>query len=71
MSEKHMHPQQSGADFRQFIPRFRRFGGLPMTLAVGLPTLSSLAAYLRRGEMKNGCNPENPRIFSRRPGCSV
>jgi predicted urease superfamily metal-dependent hydrolase len=45
MAKKHMHPQQSGADFRQFIPRFRRFGGSPMTLAAGLPTLSSLAAY--------------------------
>jgi hypothetical protein len=54
MARKHMHPQQFGMAFRQFIPRFRRFGGSPVTLAAELPTLYSLAAYLRRGDMKNG-----------------
>jgi len=52
--KNHMHSQQFGADFRQFIPRFRRFGGSPMTLRPALPTLSSLAAHYRCGDMKNG-----------------
>jgi hypothetical protein len=54
MAKKHMYLQQFGTAFRQFIPRFRRFGGSPVTLAALLPTLYSLAAYLRRGDMKNG-----------------
>jgi hypothetical protein len=47
-----MHRQQSDAPFRRFIPRFRRFGGCPLTLAGSLPTLASLAAHfgMRRYE---------------------
>jgi len=40
-----MHFEQLGPVFRQFMPRFRRFGGSPMTMAGTLPTLSSLAAH--------------------------
>jgi hypothetical protein len=50
--KNYMHSQQFGADFRQFIPRFRRFGGSPMTLRPALSTLSSLAAHYRCGDMK-------------------
>jgi hypothetical protein len=49
-----MYCQQSGAVFRRFIPRFRRFGGYRQTLATGLPTLASLAAHfgMRRYEKR-------------------
>jgi hypothetical protein len=53
--ENRMHAQQFGPGFRQFIPRFRRFGGWAVTPAALLPTLSPLAAYLQHGDMKNGC----------------
>jgi hypothetical protein len=58
-----MHPLQLGPVFRQFIRRFRPFGVSPMTLAQALPTLSSLAAHYRRGDMKNGGPAENPTIL--------
>jgi hypothetical protein len=54
VAKNYMHSPQFGADFRQFIPRFRRFGGSPMTLRPALPTLSSLAAHYGCGDMKNG-----------------
>jgi hypothetical protein len=54
MSKNYMHSQQFAALFRQFMPRFRRFGGWAMTLAALLSTLAPLAAYLQRGDMKNG-----------------
>jgi hypothetical protein len=43
--KNYMHPLHSGPVFRQSIPRFRRFGGFPMTLRAAFPTLSSLAAH--------------------------
>jgi hypothetical protein len=43
--KNYMHPQHFGPVFRQFIPRFRRFGGSPMTLHAAFSTLSSLAAH--------------------------
>jgi hypothetical protein len=61
--KNYMHSPQFGADFRQFIPRFRRFGGSPMTLRSALPTLSSLAAHYGCGDMKNGRTTKRPTIF--------
>jgi hypothetical protein len=66
-----MHPQQSAPVFRQFIPRFRRFGGSPMTPPQALPTLSSLAAHYRCGDMKNGGPIEHPAIILKSRSRSV
>jgi hypothetical protein len=69
--KNYMHSQQFGADFRQFIPRFRRFGGSPMTLRPALPTLSSLAAHYRCGDMKNGRIGVHPIILLMRHSMST
>jgi hypothetical protein len=58
-----MYCQQSGAPFRRFIPRFRRFGGYRLTAPAAVNTLASLAAHseMRRYEktvdpgMAGGC----------------
>jgi hypothetical protein len=49
-----MYCQRSGAAFRRFIPRFRRFGGSRLTGAIRLSTLVSLAAHfgMRRYEKR-------------------
>jgi hypothetical protein len=69
--KNYMHPQQFGPAFRQFIPCFRRFGVSPLTLTQALPTLSSLAAHYRRGDMKNGGPVEHPAILSKSSSRSV
>jgi hypothetical protein len=66
-----MHPLQFGPAFRQFILSFRPFGVSPMTLAQALPTLSSLAAHYRRGDMKNGGPLEHPTILLKSCSWSV
>jgi hypothetical protein len=59
-----MYCQQSGAAFRPFIPRFRRFGGYRLTLAKRLPTLVSLAAHFGDAAISKTVDPQrNQQLF--------